>query len=313
MLRTAGTDGTGRLDAIVYRAGGSDSFYVSEHECSFARGGDLYTCLDNLSNQVLHDVADGVYPLTKKQIVRTFVTTVEVPLDLRDGTRNHPFICRIDEIVDYRGRRLFESQCPTNYLRDCGSTMHESIKCLVDVISVRYAGESIADLMRELPKRPIMTTFNLSGKPGVHWANAAIIRKDGRYEAFALAAPVSVQGKTPPEAIERLEQRLANRGLNKAVAMSGEPVYCTLDVPLQLKENTSLRRFFVSVSLFNGRKSPFYTAYAPQAGISIRSPDFNGALDAVSIALAQEFREKSAEDVKRALKEMPILTAARIG
>jgi hypothetical protein len=312
MPRTAGTGVTGRLDAIVYRAGTSAPFYVSEHESSFARGDDISSCLDNLSGQVRQDVSDGVYPPPEKHIIRTFVTTVEAPLDLRDGRRAQPFICRVDEVAGHRGRRSFEAQCPTNYLRESGRTMHDAMKGLAEVISARYEGESVTDLMRELPKRPIMTSFILSGRPDGRWAQAAVQRKDGRYEAFALAAPVSVQGRSPLEALERLESRLAGRGLEKAVSSRGEPAFCTMDVPLHLRENISIRRFFVAVSRYRGRGSPFYAACAPQAGISVRAPTFDGALDGARDAIALEFREKSGGDMKRMLREMPMLTAAKI-
>ena len=159
MLGPARDDGAGKLDAIVYRAGTARAFYVSEHATSLARGRDFQSCLDNLSRQVREDVEAGVYPPADRDILHTFVTTVRVPLRLRDGPREQPFICRVDEIVDARGRISFESQCPTNYLLESGQSIAEATARLKDVIAARYGGEGIADLMRELPKRPMMTSF----------------------------------------------------------------------------------------------------------------------------------------------------------
>ena len=311
MLRAAGRGGAGRLDAILYRACGPGRFYVSEHESSFARGPDFPSCLDNLSRQVLHDVADGVYQLPRRQILRTFVAVIEAGLPLRDGQRRQPFACRVDLLADQKGRRSFDAQCPTNYLREGGATLHEALRGLADVIAARYEGESITDLMRELPKQPLMTSFSLGPAPGPQWASAAIVRRDGRYEACALGAPVSAPGKGPVESLERLERRLAGRGFGAPIATSREPVYAALDVPLQLKERPLVHRFFIAIAPHDGR-TPHYAAYAPQAGIALRAKTLDDALDGMGEKLARAFRGKRYNDARLSLRETPILTAAKI-
>jgi hypothetical protein len=94
--------------------------------------------------------------------------------------------------------------------------------------------------------------------------------------------------------------------------MKGEPVFCTLDVPLHLRENTILRRFFVSVSRYNGSSTPFYASRVPQCGLSLRATTFDGALDAARDAIALEFHEKTADEVSQALKKPLMLTAAHV-
>lgn len=181
MLGTAGDDGAGKLDAIVYRAGADRFFYVSEHGTSVARGRDIDACLGNLAEQVRADAAAGVCPPEEKGILRTFITTIDVPLDLRDGRRRQPFICRVDEALDGRGRVSFEAQCPTNYLHESGRSIADAAARLSEVISARYEDERITDLMRELPKRPMMTSIRLHKAPEALWVSAAICRENGGY------------------------------------------------------------------------------------------------------------------------------------
>ncbi len=313
MRGTASDDGTGKLDAIIYRAGKSHTFYVSEHEASFARGSDLRSCLDNLSRQVMEDVTTGMYPPTNKEILHTFITTIDASLDLRDGRRRQSFICRLDEIKDRHGRQSFEAQCPTNYMRENGRSIADAMTRLGDVISARYEDESIIDLMRELPKRPMLTSINLRKAPASRWVSALIRREKGGFEAQSLESDDHAKGSDPLSALRHLEKSLSQADLRKAPVMQGEPVYCTLDVPLQLKENVSIRRFFVPVSRYNGHAPAFYAAHVPQAaGLSIRAKTFVEAVEAARDAITLEFREKSADEVAEALKKPVMLTAARV-
>jgi hypothetical protein len=312
MSGTARHDGTGKLDAIVYRAGKAQPFYVSEHEASVARGPDLRSCLTNLSKQVHEDVATGMYPPANKNILHTFITTVDAPLDLRDGHRRQPFVCRVDETANRLGRISFESQCPTNYLRESGRTIADSMTRLGDVISARYEGESITDLMRELPKRPMLTSISTGRMPKQRWVSTVIRRENGGYEAKSLESDTSARGSSPISALCRLEKSLPEADLPKAPVMQGEPVYCTLDVPLNLKENTLIHRFFVSVSRYNGHAPAFYASHVPQADLSIRAQTFDDALEAARDAIALEYREKSTGEVLETLKKPVILTAAKM-
>jgi hypothetical protein len=310
MLGPARNEGAGKLDAIVYRAGTTRAFYVSEHATSLARGRDFLSCLENLSRQVQEDVAAGMYPPADRDILHTFVTPVAVPLRLRDGPRTQPFICRLDETVDARGRISFESQCPTNYLLESGRSIADAAARLQEVIAARYEGEGIADLMRELPKRPLMTSFATRKTRPCRLVSAAIRRENGCYEAQSLETPASARGSDPAVALANLESVLSRADLSKAPVMKGEPVYCTLDVPLHLNENTLLRRFFVSVSRYNGTSTPFYASRVPHCGLSLRAATFEGALDAARDAIALEFREKTADEVTQVLEKPLMLTAA---
>jgi hypothetical protein len=311
MLGPARNDGAGKLDAIVYRAGTRRAFYVSEHETSLARGFDFHSCLDNLSRQVREDVETGLCPPADRDILHTFVTTADVTLDLRDGCRKQPFVCRVDEIVDSRGHVTFESQCPTNYLLESGRSVADAIAKLKDVIAVRYEGERLADLMRELPKRPMMTSFALKKTQPCRWVSATVCHENGSFEARSLESQTSAKCSDPFGALINLESALSDVDLSKAPVMKGEPVYCTLDVPLHLKENIILRRFFISVSRYNGTSTPFYASRVPHCDLSLRATTFDGAIDAARNAIALEFHEKSADEVDQALKKPLMLTAAR--
>ncbi|OPY26054.1 MAG: hypothetical protein A4E28_02768 [Methanocella sp. PtaU1.Bin125] len=312
MRGTASNVGTGKIDAIVYRAGKSHPFYVSEHEASFARGPDLRSCLANLSRQVQEDVTTGMYPPANRAILHTFITTAGVTLDLRDGRRKQPFICRIDEVADRYGRQSFEAQCPTNYMRESGRTVADAMARLGDIIAARYEGESVTDLMRELPKRPMLTSIYPGKAKAERLVSALIRRENGGYEAQSLESDERAKGHNPLSALQNLEKSLSEADLRHAPVMQGEPVYCTLDVPLHLKEHVSIRRFFVPVSRYNGHAPAFYASCLPQAGISIRAKTFDEAVEAARDAIALEFREKSAEEVADTLKKPIMLTAARV-
>jgi hypothetical protein len=312
MRGTASNDGTGKLDAIIYRAGKSHPFYVSEHEASFARGPDLRSCLANLSRQVMDDVTTGMYPPANKNILHTFITSINAPLDLRDGRRRQPFICRLDEIVDRHCHQSFEAQCPTNYLRESGRTVAEAMARLGEVISARYEGESVTDLMRELPKRPMLTSISPGKKAEGRLVSALICRENGCYEAQSLESEDCAKGHNPLSALRNLERSLSQADLRNAPVMQGEPVYCTLDVPLHLKENVSIRRFFVPVSRYNGHAPAFYASHVLQAGLTIRAQTFDEAVEAARDAIALEYREKSMDEVDAAIKKPVMLTAARV-
>ena len=312
MLGTARHDGAGKLDAIVYRAGSQKAFYVSEHGTTIARGRDFNSCLDNLSRLVMEDLDAGLYPPANRDILHTFITTVDVPLELRDGHRKQPFICRVDETVDARGRVSFESQCPTNYLFESGRSIADAAARLKDVVAARYEGESIGDLMRELPKRPMMTSFAPGKVRPDRWVSATVCRKNGGFEAFSLETPVHAHGSDPFTALRNLEISLSDIDLSRGPVLKGEPVYCTLDVPLRLKENTITHRFFTTISRYNGSSAPFYAAHIPQCRLSLRSGTFDGALDAARDAIALEYHEKSAHEVSEAMKRPVMLTAARV-
>ncbi len=159
------------------------------------------SCLDNLSRQVREDVEAGLYPPADRDILHTFVTTADVALHLRDGRRKQPFICRVDETVDARGRITFESQCPTNYLLENGRSIDDAVAKLKDVIAARYEGERMADLMRELPKRPMMTSFAFEKTQPCRWVSATVRRENGGYEALSLESPVSAKGSDPFDAL----------------------------------------------------------------------------------------------------------------
>ncbi len=313
MLEPASNDGAGKLDAIVYRAGSARAFYVSEHATSLARGDDFSICMNNLSRQVEEDLASGVYPSPGRDIHHTFVTSIDVSLDLRDGCRKQPFVCRVDETLDSRGRITFESQCPTNYLFESGRSIADAVTKLKDVIAVRYEGESISDLMRELPKRPMMTSFSLQKamKP-CRWVSSAIRSENGGYEALSLEVPASAKGSEPFIALRNLESALSDVDLSKAPVMKGEPVYCTLDVPLHMAAGPIIRRFFVSVSRYNGSSTPFYASHIPQCDMMLRSATFEGAVEAARNAIAMKYRKKSADEIVGAQKNSPILTAAHV-
>lgn len=312
MRGTASNDGTGKLDAIVFRAGTASAFYVSEHATSLARGRDIRTCLDNLAKQVRDDIENGVYPPEGREILHTFVTSVEVPLSLRDGRRRQAFVCRVDETVDSRGRVGFEAQCPTNYLCESGRSIADAAARLGDVIATRYEAESASDLLRELPKKPMLATIDMRKVPEIRQVSACITREPHWFEARSMESSDHARGSDPLAALRNLEASLSETDLSRAPIMKSEPVYCTLDVPLQLKENTVPRRFFVSVSRYNGTSLPFYSAFVPQAGLALRAKTFEGALDAARDALTLEYREKASSEVAAALKKPVMLTAARV-
>jgi hypothetical protein len=158
----------------------------------------------------------------------------------------------------------------------------------------------------------MMTSIVLQKARPWRLVSAAIRRENGGYEAISLEVPARAKGSDPLAALHNLESALSGVDLSQAPVMKGEPVYCTLDVPLHLKENTVIRRFFASVSRYNGSSTPFYASHVPQCGLSLRATTFDGALDAARDAIALEYHEKSADEVNQVLKKPLMLTAARV-
>lgn len=302
---------TGRLDAIVYRSRGPGSFYVSEYASSVARGSEIGSSLHNLAAQVRNDVSLGIYSLPGLRHLRTFVTMTCVPLELREGRRAHWFLCRVDEIEDLRGRRYFEATCPTNYLHEAGKSFREAVARLRDVLQARYGGEGLHDLMREMPKCPIVTTLEFTGKAKPGRRAGVITRSEAGYTARFPGSEEAARGRDPSEALLRLEESQKTPRSVRDVTLSGEPFFCALDVPLPLLDGTQVHRFLVTVSPHAQNGSSFFVAHSPQAGgISVKSPDFDEALRSLGDAIALEFRERSRKEVQGQLKKPVILATA---
>lgn len=317
MSGMARVDLTGRIDAIVYRSRGPDAFYVSEYASSVARGSQFDASLRNLAREVRKDVGLGMYSLPRFERLHAFVTLLKVTVHLRNGYRSQWFPCRIDEIVDYRGRRSFEALCPTNYLHESGKTIREAMNRLSDVIEARYEGEGLHDLMREMPKCPIMASVDVSSDNLCRRGTAIVSRIQGGYEASIIGSAVTVQGKDPYIALCKAEQRfqisLAEAGLSDHSRPAVEPVFCMVDVPLPLLEGTSIHRFLVTISSPSDDPSSCFIARAPQAGdLSCTASGFDEALRGISDAIALEFREKSQKEVLELLQKQVFLATVKL-
>ncbi|HMK45359.1 MAG TPA: hypothetical protein VK436_01910 [Methanocella sp.] len=319
MRDQAGDNLTVRLDAITYRSRGPNAFYVSEHGPSTARDLGFESSLKRLSMEIRREIRNGVYQLPDRVYLRTFVTMIRVSLPLRDGGRMQLFPCRVDEVEDTAGRRSFEASCPTNYLQDSGKTINEAIAGLRDVIIARYRGESVYDLMRELPKCPIMTAIDIL--PGstamVALKDVAIITPldDGGFAARSRMIGGSVRGGDPYVALRHLELSIADStdfaAARNHQVKTGEPAFCMLDVPLSLRDGRLIQRFLVAISSWADDSTGLvFTACAPQAGeVSFRSSSgFDATLDGISYAIALEFEGKSQKEVRDALT-MPFFMA----
>ncbi len=313
MSGMASVDLTGRVDAITYQSRGHETFYVSEYASSAVRGRQLDTSLRNLVRQIRKDVGFGLYSLPRFKLTRTFVTLNSVTLQLRDGVRSQWFPCRIDEVEDSLGRHRFEASCPTNYLRESGKTIQEALDRLSEVIKSRYAGEGIHDLMREMPKCPIMTTVDISVDQRIRWGTAVITRSDRGYQAVILGPSFTAQGNTPDLALKHAEEGVASLSFPDDSTSQGEPAFCTVDVSLPLHEGTSVHRFLVTISSNTVNGSSFFYANAPQAGdITVKSQTFDEALAGIRDAIALEFREKEQAEVQELLKMQFFLATARL-
>lgn len=311
---------TFRLGATVNRFNSISPFYVSEHGLYHARDADFYKSLHKLSDQIRIDLHNGLYIPDRLHYVQSFVTSIDAYLKLRDGPRHHTFLCRIDEVVDYRGRRSFRSVCPTNYMSEEGETITEAISALGEVIEARYRDESITDLMREMPRKPLITSFSISlGGPVAKRqpeVSAIIKPLDGLYRAEVLDMPLYATATDPYLALQRLEGQLSElycREKQVINIFSDEPVYGFIDVQLFLKDGLVVKRFYVSIASHpDADNAPLLRAYAPQAGVCSQSPTIDGALDSIRHAISLHFHEASLNTVNDALKPKLILTTAHI-
>lgn len=301
-----------RLDAIVYRTGGANPLYVSEHASSCARDPDFHRSLSKLSSLVKSDIEAGLYIPAPFEYVRPFVTCIPTTLGLRDGVRKQSFLSCAYEAVGHKGHREFIAMCPTNYLSNEGRSLAESYSTLGEVIQARYRDETVRDLMRELPKTPLITTFALEGTQRPESVGATI-RHDGKnFWAYVQGTPLSAKGSDPCKALQSLENATAksNFDLHEYV-LRDEPVFGSMDVPIFLRESISIKRFLISLSpCQNGSK--FYRAYSPQAGVSAKSPTIDGALQNIKDAIALHFHEHPLADVEKAIAVKPIMTTARL-
>ena len=303
-----------RLDAIVYRTGGNNPCYVSEHGGSMARDMDFYQSLSKLRSLVREDLDSGCYPPASFRYGRPFATCVDTVLPLRDGERPQQFFSCSYEAEDYRGRRGFVSFCPTNYLSNSSNALLDSFRALGEIIEARYLDESMADLMRELPRTPFVTTFDLyDGRPSAREVSAIIQRDEGSFVAFSPGLEPRSRAPDPYEALAGLERVLAE---DPSVAgghiLNAEPVFGSLGVQLSLRESFSTHRFLISVApCKNGTR--YYRAYAPQAGVTSKSLTIEGAVHNIKDAIALQFHGTALVDVENALRSRPILTTARLG
>ena len=302
-----------RLDAIVYRIGGNDPCFVSEHDCSLAMDKDFYHSLSKLRSLVRDDLDDGIYPPGKYSYIRQFVTCVDTVLPLRDGERSQPFFSCSYEAEDYKGRKDFVSTCPTNYLSNSGNALIDSFQALGEVIESRYAGESLNDLVRELPKTPFVTTFGLyDDVPAPREVSAIMQRDNGSFVAFSPGIDLRSLADDPYKALEGLERDLSeNPSLARGHILNADPIFGPVDVQLSLRETFSIKRFLVSVApCKNGTR--YYRAYAPQAGVTAKSMTIEGAMDDIKDAISQRFNGLPLADVDNSLATRPILTTARL-
>ncbi len=302
-----------RLDAIVYRTGGSHPCYISEHDCSMARDEDFYRSLSKLRSQVRSDLSSGFYHPDRFEYLRTFVMCVDTVLPLRDGDWKQSFLGCSYESMDNNGHKEFISMCPTNYLSNAGGALMDSFKALGEVIEARYLDEGMTDLIRELPKAPLVTTFNLGESEGrPQEVSAVISRNNGSFEAFSPELPFTSKAGDPYKALEGLEHILSARASDaRGHLLRADPIFGPVDVQLSLNGSSFIKRFLISVSpCKNGTK--YYRAYAPQAGIATKSPTVEGTLENIKEAIVLKFKNAPLEDVEQALKARPILTTARI-
>ncbi len=301
-----------RLDAIVYRTGGASPEYVSEHASSCARDADFHRSLSKLTSIVKADIDTGLYIPHSFEYIRPFVTCIHTVLDLRGGMRNQTFLSCAYEAFGHKGHREFFAMCPTNYLSNTSGSLTESYSALGEVIQARYRDETVTDLMRELLKTPLMTTFALEHIERQETVGATILHDGKDFWAYVQGTSLSAKGPDPYGALESLECSLSNSNIDlHEHVLCDEPVFGSADVRLCLQESTSIKRFLISVSpCRNG--SEFYRAYAPQAGVTTKSSSIDGALQNIKDAIALQFHEHTVSDVEKALSVKPIMTTARI-
>lgn len=303
-----------RLDAIVHRVGGMNPCYVSEHDCSMAKDKDFYRSLSRLKSQVSSDLSSGFYSPGRFDYARPFATFIDALLPLRDGSLRQSFFGCAYEAFDDRGREEFISICPTNYLSEEADSLEDSLRRLGEVIEARYVDERVSDLVRELPRAPLVTTIDLKGGQKRPSEVSAVIERDGSaYRASSPALPLSARGSGPSEALQGLEDVLSeDPAAARGYLLRSEAIFGTVDVRLILKDSFSVKRFLISLSpCQNGTR--YFRAMAPQAGVFARSATIEGALHDIRDAISLKYHEASIMDVEKALKARPILTTARIG
>lgn len=307
-----------RFDAIVYRTGSASLTgaaspdYVSEHASSCARDADFHRSLLKLSSLVRSDMDTGLYIPHDLRYVRPFVTCINTVLSLRDGTRTQPFLACTYESVGHNEEKKFLAMCPTNYLSNTGRTLGESLTALGEVIQTRYRDETVCDLMRELPKTPLVTTFAFEESKRQEEVCAAI-KPDGRgFRAYVPGTGLCAKGADPYGTLQSLECTAAASKIDlHEHVLRDEPIFGAADVKIFLRDSISIKRFLISISpCQNGSK--FYDAYAPQANVAAKSRSIDGVLQSIGDAIALQFHESSLSDVEKALSVKPILTTARI-
>jgi hypothetical protein len=301
-----------RLDAIVYRVGGVNPCYVSEHDCSIARDIDFFRSLSKLKSRVRSDLSSGFYSLSPLRYARSFTTYVDTILPLRDGSFKQSFLGCAYEAFDSKGRREFISMCPTNYLSNEADALLDSFKALGEVIEARYLDERVSDLVRELPRAPLVTTFGLNGERIPKQVSAIIERHNGSFEASSPGLPFRVKASDPYDALQALERTLSEDPSHaRGHLLRSDPIFGSVDVQLSLKESFFIKRFLISIApCKNGTR--YYRASAPQAAVETKSTTIEGALQNIKDAIALKYHDAPMKDVERDLKTRPILTTARL-
>jgi hypothetical protein len=301
-----------RLDAIVYRTGGASPDYLSEHASSSARDANFHRSLSKLSSIVKADIDTGLYIPHSFEYVRPFVTCIHTTLELRNGMHRQTFLSCAYEVFGHRGHPEFFAMCPTNYLSNMGDSLIGSFSALGEVIQSRYHGETVTDLMRELPKTPLVTTFALEQVERPETVGATITHDGKDFWAYAQGTSLSAKGHDPYGALRSLECALLKSNVDmREHVLRDEPIFGSADVRLYLQESAPVKRFLIAVApCRNGSK--FYRAYAPQAGVTTTSSSIDGALQNIKDAIALQFHESSLMGVEKALSIKPIMTTARL-
>ncbi|HTX43111.1 MAG TPA: hypothetical protein VMC61_00180, partial [Methanocella sp.] len=247
-----------------------------------------------------------------RRYARTFVTYVDTTLPLRDGSFKQSFLGCAYEAFDGKGRREFISTCPTNYLSNEAGALLDSFIALGEVIEARYFDERVSDLIRELPRAPLVTTFGLDGDKPPREVSAVIERYDGHFEASAPGLPFRASADEPCGALRELERALSGDPSGaRGHVLRSDPIFGSVDVQLSLKESFFVKRFLISIApCQNGTR--YYRAYGPQAGVTTKSATIEGALQNIKDAIALKYHERPVKDVERDLKARPILTTARL-
>ncbi len=203
-----------RLDAIVYRTGGASPEYISEHASLCARDADFHRSLSKLTSIVKADIDSGLYIPHSFEYTRPFVTCIHTALELRGGMHKQTFLSCAYEAFGHRGHREFFAMCPTNYLSNSGGSLTESYSALGEVIQARYRDETVTDLMRELPKTPLVTTFALEHMERPETVGATI-KYDGKdFWAYAQGTSLSAKGSDPYGALQNLECVISNNNVD---------------------------------------------------------------------------------------------------